>query len=176
MFRSMLVPLIACLTTWGPTSPATASEPIQLAPFLQENGLEEYHAVCVKFFSALAEAAPETAAKIFAESAGVPQDKLPDVMKRLVLNAAARFNVGVIDVELAGFSRISNRLIALYFVAHTQREPQLFLLMVYRRKSTWNTCMWTYEVDAAKILESMKGATRFSGDTILPIKKPDRAA
>ena len=97
-------------------------------------------------------------------------------MKRLVVTAAAKFNDGVLDIESVGFSKISSRTIALYFIAHTQREPQLFVLMAYRRKDTWNTYMWTYECDAAKILELMKGATRFSGDTVLPIKKEDKAA
>ena len=171
MIRPMKLVLFACLMTLGPTSQAT-----EVAPFLNEQGLEKYHAVCVKFFAALAEARPETAAKILAESAGVPPERLPDGMKRLVVTAAAKFNDGVIDIESVGFSRISSRTVALYFIAHTQREPQLFVLMAYRRKDTWNTYMWTYECDAAKILELMKGATRFSGDTVLPIKKEDKAA
>jgi len=171
MIRPMKLVLFACLMTLGPTSQAT-----EVAPFLKEQGLEKYHAVCVKFFTALVEARPETAAKIFAESAGVPQEQLPDGMKRLVVTAAAKFNGGVIDIEAAGFSRISSRVIAIYFIAHTPREPQLFVLMAYRRKETWNTYMWTYECEAAKILELMKGATRFSGDTVLPIKKEDKAA
>ena len=176
MIRPMKLVLFACLMTLGPTSPAAEGPSTEVALFLKEQGLEKYHAVCVKFFAALVEARPETAAKIFAESAGVAPEQLPDGMKRLVVTAAAKFNGGVIDIEAVGFSRISSRVISIYFIAHTPREPQLFILMAYRRKESWNTYMWTYECEAAKILELMKGATRFSGDTVLPIKKQDKAA
>ena len=176
MIRPMQMVLFACLLTLGQPSPGADGPPTEVAPFLKEQGLEKYHAACVKFFAALAEARPETAAKILAESAGVPQEKLPDGMKRLVVTAAAKFNDGVLDIESVGFSRISSRVVAIYFMAHTSREPELFILMAYRRKETWNTYMWTYECEASKILELMKGATRFSGDTVLPIKKEDKAA
>ena len=181
MIRPLKFVLFACLMTLGLLSqaaegPSTEGPSTEVAPFLKEQGLEKYHAACVKFFAALAAARPETAAKILADSAGVPQERLPDGMKRLVVTAAAKFNDGVIDIESVGFSRISSRAIAIYFMAHTQREPQLFILMAYRRKETWNTYMWTYECDAAKILELMKGANRFSGDTVLSMRNEDKAA
>jgi hypothetical protein len=169
--RSHALLALVCLMTSGQSSPA-----MEVSEFLKEHDLQAYHATCVKFFSALVEARPEAATKVLADSAGVPTEKLPDGMKRLALQAAARCNEGVIDIELVGFSMISSRAIALYFIAHTKREPLLFVLMPYRRKDTWNTYFWAFEPEAAKILEWLKGLPRFSGDTVLPLTKGDKAA
>lgn len=176
MLRPLRLVLCACLMTLGTSSPAAEGSPTDVAAFLKEQALEDYHALCVKFFAALAEARPETAGKLLAESAGVAQNQLPEGMKRLVVTAAAKFNDGVIDIELVGFSRVSSRTVALYYVAHTRREPELFILMAYRRQERWNTYMWTYECDATKILDLMKGAIRFSGDTVLALQKEGKAA
>jgi hypothetical protein len=147
------------------------------AQYLQQNGLMAAHATYVKFFTLLAERKSVEANQVLADS--LPIGVNPAVRDQVLRATAALstvFDRGVESAELVGALRVSGNSIALYYVMNTGGGPVLVTLMPFRQRGTWRTHTWIMESNATKIIESLKGVTRFSESMVIPFTTRDKTA
>jgi hypothetical protein len=151
--------------------PAAGQATVDVRKFLKENGLEEYHDRCVRYAAALAERKPETAGQILVESfpPAVPE-RDRDTWRSITVQVAPHFVKGAEDLELVGYQRLSGKVIALCYMEHGNLGPMVMLFMACRMDGKWYSRYLSFETNGGKMLETLKGITRFSGDTVSPLK------
>jgi hypothetical protein len=165
--------VVLALVVAARSSPAADNGPLDAQQFLKDNGLAEYHAMCVEFVSDLASGKPETAAEVLIKSMPArASEENRDAFRKLIIRASPLFSQGAQDMEFIGFCRVSSRLIAMYYVVHVNSGPVLLRIVAYRNEGGWHTQFWTVETGGDKILGIVREVTHFRGITIIPL--PDR--
>jgi hypothetical protein len=147
------------------------------AQYLQEHGLVAAHATYVKFFTLLSEHKAVEANQVLADS--LPVGVNPAVRDQVLRATAALssvFDRGVESAELVGALKVSGNSIALYYVMNTSGGPVLVTLMPFRQRDLWRTHTWIMETNATKIIESLKGVTRFSESLVTPFSTRGKTA
>ena len=151
--------------------PAAGQATVDVRKFLKENSLEEYHDRCVRYAAALADHKPETAGRILIESfPPTAPDRDRDTWRSATVQIAPHFLKGAEDLELVGYQRLSGKVVALHYMEHGNLGPMAMLFMACRVEGKWYTGYLSFETNGGKMLEMLKGTTRFSGDTVSPLK------
>ena len=164
------------LLAGGPSFAAEPKEP-DGQQFLKQSGLEAIHGTYTKYFTLLADNKSEAAVELLIQS--FPKNVDEETrrhMRELSAAISSVFARGVEDVELVGAQSVSSKCVALYYVLNGATGPTLVMLTPYRREGTWYTHSWSTSIDVHKIIDSLKGITRFSGNVVGRPKPPGRRA
>lgn len=164
---------LTVLLLLGSVAKAEETPPSEAARFIKDQGLEDYHAMCLEFFTALAQRKPETANEILVNSipplGQVPSRDHMQSMCTQVSALLAKFTID--DIELVGYLPISSKAIVLYYVLNSEQGPVLLTMVPFRHQNVWRTHTWQYHGEMAPILDRMRGVIRFSGNLIVPVKR-----
>lgn len=164
---------LTVLLVLGSVVMAEEATPSEAARFVKEQGLEDYHAMCVQFFTALAESKPETACEILVKSlpplGQVPSRDAFQSMCVQVSGLLAKFKVE--DVELVGYRPISSKAMVLCYVLNSDQGPVLLSMVPFRHKNAWCTHTWQYDGEIKPILDHLRGTVHFSGKMVVPVKR-----
>jgi hypothetical protein len=156
---------------------AGETEGLDAAQYLQKMGLEEYHGMCVKYISLLAQGKPETGAELLVNT--WPEGSRQAVRERfqiLSTQISGRLAGAVVeDIELVGAARISSKAAGLCYIANTDRGPAAFILAPYQFQGIWRTHTIFFDPEFAQILDRLKWVDRFSGSTAVPVKREGKA-
>jgi hypothetical protein len=174
MIQLRAMAFLAVLVVLGTAAWAEETPPGDAAQFLKEKGLEDYHAMCVKFVTAIMERRPEAANEIIVSS-NMPtyRKTTPGAYEPL---SATLARVRVEELELVGYSKISSIALSLHYIVNTDWGPMLFTLVTYRYENAWHTNTVLWESDAGRLIDRLKGAIRFSKSIVVPLKRQGKTA
>jgi hypothetical protein len=174
MIQLRAMAFLAVLVVLGTAAWADEAQPGDAAKFLKEKGLEDYHAMCVKFVTALVERRLEAAHEIVIRSNWEPYRHVDPAVYERVCDFLAR--IGVEELELVGYSEISSSSLSLHYVLNTDWGPVLIIMVAYRYQNVWHTNSFHYDSDSLKLMDRLKGITRFSKSIVVPLKRQGKTA